>query len=391
MDGMKFVPFLAAAAATLAILSGCGSGYESFDDSTTAAAKKEAAQMSIGDAVDILQRSYRYYAVSPTHQSVLEFTPTQFVVYDYNSDGSHARALVEPYEEFAPTRSGTQVASQMPDWVSTDNGWSSAPDFELSDGTGLIAVDGRTEAGVTRLAAALWRLEASTLADRETWAKVQAGEFAWIAATYRAASPKPQVPEAAYRSSVIAAAAIREKRFFDAANAYEDAVKAAPWWPQGQFNAALALGEVRYYNEAIDHMRKYLALVPNAPDARAAQNKIYAWQGAKAAFGPALPVAATVLPAGKPRLGVQVSGIPEAIAAALGQPNLKGALVDAVVPGSVAARFGVQPGDIVTAFGGKPIGGFRALVSDAGAEPAGQVVVLKIVRGKQNMNVSVQF
>ena len=33
-------------------------------------------------------------------------------------------------------------------------------------------------------------------------------------------------------------------------------------------------------------MKKYLTLVPNAPNARAAQDKIYAWEGARESMKP---------------------------------------------------------------------------------------------------------
>lgn len=68
---------------------------------------------------------------------------------------------------------------------------------------------------------------------------------------------------------------MRDKRYADAINAYEDGLKIAPWWPQGHFNMALLLGQVHYYDEAVEQMQDYLALVPEAPNARAAQDQIY--------------------------------------------------------------------------------------------------------------------
>jgi len=40
----------------------------------------------------------------------------------------------------------------------------------------------------------------------------------------------------------------------------------------------LILAKVGQYNSAINRMRKYLKLVPEAEDARAAQDKIYEWE-----------------------------------------------------------------------------------------------------------------
>jgi hypothetical protein len=53
----------------------------------------------------------------------------------------------------------------------------------------------------------------------------------------------------------------------------------APWWPEGYFNRALILGETGRYRKAVEEMRKYLMIVPGAPDAREAQDKIYEWEG----------------------------------------------------------------------------------------------------------------
>jgi hypothetical protein len=52
----------------------------------------------------------------------------------------------------------------------------------------------------------------------------------------------------------------------------------APWWPEGHFNRALIMGETKKYWDAMREMKRYLLLVPDAPDARAAQDKIYQWE-----------------------------------------------------------------------------------------------------------------
>jgi tetratricopeptide (TPR) repeat protein len=105
-----------------------------------------------------------------------------------------------------------------------------------------------------------------------------AERFVQEAKKFREANPKPQLPEDARRFRVRAESAVSEKRFDDAADRYEEALKLAPWWPEGRFNRALVLGELERYTEAIREMKKYLALVPDAPNARAAQDKIYEWE-----------------------------------------------------------------------------------------------------------------
>ncbi len=96
---------------------------------------------------------------------------------------------------------------------------------------------------------------------------------------YHAASPKPQLPESARRFKVQAEDAARNKRFDDAARLFGEALQIAPWWPEGHFNRAVILGELGAPNSAILEMKRYLRLVPGAPNARAAQDKIYIWEG----------------------------------------------------------------------------------------------------------------
>lgn len=108
---------------------------------------------------------------------------------------------------------------------------------------------------------------------------ISQSKFAEVAEQYKRADPKPRFPEAARKFRVQAESAVRDKQFDDAAELYEEALNVAPWWPEGRFNRALILGELKEYAEATAEMKKYLMLVPGAPNARAAQDKIYEWEG----------------------------------------------------------------------------------------------------------------
>jgi len=55
------------------------------------------------------------------------------------------------------------------------------------------------------------------------------------------------------------------------------------------------------------------------------------------------------------RIGVAIDEVSKEVAEALGLPSAKGALVRNVEPGGPAAKAGVEPGDIVLGFGGKPV------------------------------------
>jgi len=103
-------------------------------------------------------------------------------------------------------------------------------------------------------------------------------EFQRAVQWFREQNPRPQFPEDARRYRVQAESAVRDKRFSDAAQRYAEALKVAPWWPEGHFNRALVLAEANRHEGAIREMKRYLMLVPDAPNARAAQDKIYEWE-----------------------------------------------------------------------------------------------------------------
>jgi tetratricopeptide (TPR) repeat protein len=95
---------------------------------------------------------------------------------------------------------------------------------------------------------------------------------------YPKLSVKPALSEEARRFAVPAKSAQEERRYGDAVAFYEQALTAAPWWPEGHFNLALMREQSQSFSEAIAHMRTYLSLSPDAPDARKAQDRIYDWQ-----------------------------------------------------------------------------------------------------------------
>jgi len=81
------------------------------------------------------------------------------------------------------------------------------------------------------------------------------------------------------RYKVKAEAAVRQKRFDEASDLYDQALGIALWWPQGHYNRGLILGEMIDYEEAVAELKRYLKLEPAAANARAVQLKIYEWEG----------------------------------------------------------------------------------------------------------------
>jgi tetratricopeptide (TPR) repeat protein len=143
-------------------------------------------------------------------------------------------------------------------------------------GIGLLGTSSsKSEPGWRQLVDALYVLKMG--ARIETDPQYQK-KFDEVARRYRSAAVKPELPEDARRYKVQAEAMVRQKDFERARNLYQQALEIAPWWPDGHFNLALQLAEARDFAAAITEMKRYLALAPDAPDARAAQDKVYEWE-----------------------------------------------------------------------------------------------------------------
>lgn len=118
--------------------------------------------------------------------------------------------------------------------------------------------------------------EAAALKDKAKAKELEV--FKEKAKAWRALPAKPPLPESANRYRVLAEDAFKEKDFYKAIDYYNKGLEIYPLWPAGQFNAALICGELKLYTEAVGHMQRYLALVPDAKDAKAAREKIYIWE-----------------------------------------------------------------------------------------------------------------
>ena len=129
-----------------------------------------------------------------------------------------------------------------------------------------------------RFEAALRFLVQQCVRNIEAATDAELKKFNPQAETWRALAQKPKMPDDAYAHKVLAEAAYRDKNLQKAMVEYALALQAFPTWPEGQFNAALIGAELKYYRGAVLHMQEYLALVPDAPDAQAAKDKIIIWK-----------------------------------------------------------------------------------------------------------------
>jgi tetratricopeptide (TPR) repeat protein len=106
-------------------------------------------------------------------------------------------------------------------------------------------------------------------------------ELSAFAATAKAWREKPdsrpKPPEGWERYRILAEQRIREKEFVAALENYEAGLESFPTWPEGWFNAALLYAELGEYGYAANRMRRYLELTPDAPDAKAAREKVIIW------------------------------------------------------------------------------------------------------------------
>jgi len=107
----------------------------------------------------------------------------------------------------------------------------------------------------------------------------QSALFESKAAEYRALTVKPPVSEEQRRYIVQANASSQRKAYREALELYLKAVELDPVsYPGAYFNMALLSAQMKWFNSAISYMKQYLMLVPDAKDARSAQDKIYEWE-----------------------------------------------------------------------------------------------------------------
>jgi serine protease Do len=87
-------------------------------------------------------------------------------------------------------------------------------------------------------------------------------------------------------------------------------------------------------------------------------------------------------------IGVSVSPVPADALAEFGLKDRRGALVGTVSRGKPAAKAGIEPGDIILEFNGKPVKNRDELVSTVVSTKPGATVPVKILRDKQEKTVS---
>jgi serine protease Do len=89
------------------------------------------------------------------------------------------------------------------------------------------------------------------------------------------------------------------------------------------------------------------------------------------------------------RIGVVIQPVTRELADGFGLPKAQGALVNSVEKGGPAEKAGVEPGDVILRFDGKPVGSSEDLPRVVGATKPGSRVPMQIWRNKAARDVQV--
>lgn len=135
---------------------------------------------------------------------------------------------------------------------------------------------------------------------RDTPAEARAMEQAIVAA--RALPSPPAVPDQVIehlgRAKAAARAASAPRDFLDAAEAFGDASRLAPWVAEHHFNRGLMLEKAGRPDEAIQAFQLYLKAAPNARDARDVRERIAGLRYLKEKESRTMASAAPTFPSG---------------------------------------------------------------------------------------------
>ncbi|MGE3704260.1 MAG: Do family serine endopeptidase [Vicinamibacterales bacterium] len=89
------------------------------------------------------------------------------------------------------------------------------------------------------------------------------------------------------------------------------------------------------------------------------------------------------------RIGVQISAVPREGFEEFGLKSRTGALVSCVLPGGAAQKGGIEPGDVILEFNGKPVTSTSELQSTVTATKPGTSAPVKVVRDKKERTLTV--
>lgn len=89
------------------------------------------------------------------------------------------------------------------------------------------------------------------------------------------------------------------------------------------------------------------------------------------------------------RIGVQITAVPREGFEEFGLKSRAGAIVSSVLPSGAAAKAGVEPGDVIIEFNGRPITNTNELQNNVTSTKPGTSVALKVIRDKKERTLNV--
>ncbi len=129
-------------------------------------------------------------------------------------------------------------------------------------------------------------------------------------------------------------------------------------------------------------------------------NFIYSQSGGSQGIGFSIPansvrrVLEQILEYGRvlrPYLGVVLKPLDSSLASSLGLPDARGALVEAVMPGSPAALGGIRAGDVIRKFNGREVRDFNELRKRVAETPVDTEVTAELVREGDTVSVPIRI
>jgi tetratricopeptide (TPR) repeat protein len=125
----------------------------------------------------------------------------------------------------------------------------------------------------------VYQIKLKEINTRENYYNTELEKFKSLVQENKASSLTNQISEEQRKLIVQANALNADKLYSKAMEKYSEAVKINPLsYPQAYYNMALIAAQTNNYLYAIFNMNKYLIILPDAEDARAAQDKIYEWE-----------------------------------------------------------------------------------------------------------------
>jgi hypothetical protein len=104
-------------------------------------------------------------------------------------------------------------------------------------------------------------------------------KFLGLCGTWLSSKTTAPVPEEARQHALLSQDAASRNDTDRALDESDKMVDAAPCWAQARQQAAVLEAQVGYYPVAVQNMKKYLLLYPDAPDAQSVRDQILIWNG----------------------------------------------------------------------------------------------------------------